>query len=118
MANNSYWEQAQGQYLAHLDETKLVEKIGRCERIVGELKKSPVWKILKEDAEDKRQYLDDNWQDITDEKLLNNMRVKKSAVKWLLTLEENYKQELNQTQVELKRRQNQDISVQKDWDNR
>lgn len=116
MENNAYWEQAQAKFWAGLEEEKLIEKISQCDRIVKDLHKSPVWKILVEDAETKRKFLDDNWQDITDEKILNNMRVKKSAVKYILELKGVYEGELERAKVELKKRSNTENEIIKDYD--
>ena len=114
--SNAYFEQMENKYWDDLDETSLVGKIGECERITTELQKSPIWKILIKDSEEKRRYLDDNWQDVFDEKTLTNMRVKKSAVKYILSLKERYQIELDRARAELKKRANTDTEILKDYD--
>ena len=116
MENNAYYEQALNKYWADFDEEKLISKISRNQRIVDELHKSPIWKIITEDAEEKKKYLDDNWQDIIEPNLLNSMRIKKSAIKYILELKKNYEEELDRAKQELDKRRNTDTQILKDYD--
>lgn len=117
MENNAYWEQLQSKYWSDLNDENLVKKISDAQRVVDELEKSPVWPILTKDAEEKGRYIDDNWQDVTDKNALNNMRVKKSAVKMILTLKESYKQDLDRAKEELRKRSSTKTEIIKDYDN-
>jgi hypothetical protein len=114
--NNSNYYFAQQKFYAALDENQLLIKIQDCQEIISNLEKSRAWKVIVKDCREKAKFIDDNWQDITDETTLNNMRVKKSAIKYILDLSNNYQDDLDFAQRELEKRRNPDKEISMDYD--
>lgn len=98
-------------------EQQLIQRIGECEIVINELDNSGVWKIVQKDLQEQRQMLDDNWQEITEPDKLQKARELKHATVHILNLKENYKEELEAKQKELKVLQSPETVVIKDYDN-
>jgi len=96
-----------------IDET--LNRIAECEMVVNELENSPTWNILLKDIQAQKQSLDDNWQELTGEKL-DKARVLKFATNHILTLKHSYAEELKARKEEVKAYQNPDKVIVKDYD--
>ena len=96
---------------------KLTQRIDECDTVVRELENSKVWQIVQKDMQEERTMLDDNWQEIVDEKKLASARVLKFAVVHILNLKEKYSEELKSLQEELSKHENKDSVILKDYDN-
>lgn len=114
--SNAYFEQQEAKYWSDIDEENIIKKIADCRAIIDNIEKTPAWKILVKDCDEKKHFIDEHWQDISDKKVLYNMRVKKNAVNLILNLKKNYEQDLERAQSELEKRKNTDKAVLKDWD--
>lgn len=96
-----------------IDET--LNRIAECEMVVNELDNSPTWNILLKDITAQKQSLDDNWQELTGEKL-EKARVLKFATNHILTLKHSYAEELKARKEEVKAYQNPEKITIKDYD--
>ena len=92
-----------------------VDRISECESVVNELDNSPTWRILIKDITAQKQQIDDNWQELTGEKL-ERARVLKFATNHILTLKDSYAEELKQRKSELKTYQRPEEAIIKDYD--
>jgi len=63
-----------------------------------------------------KQQIDANWQEIQDEQKLERARVMKYAITHLMNMKKNYEDELLAAQEELRKIQNPDKEIQKDYD--
>jgi hypothetical protein len=100
-----------------MTEHELVGRIEECQRVVDEIDGSAVWQILRKDMEKQRKMLDDNWQDIVDEERLQKAREMKYATLHILGLKRKYIDELTDLQEELRKLQNVDTEIERDYDN-
>lgn len=94
---------------------EVILRIDECQRVLEELENSATWKILIKDIQLQKQQIDDNWQDMTEEKL-EKARILKFAAKHILNLKDSYLEELKQRQEELKVYQNPQENIIKDYD--
>jgi len=114
--NNAYFEQQRAQYFQTLSDDDLVLKISECHQIIGDIKATPAWKALTKDILEKERFIDNNWHLVSDEKILNNMRVKKNALRVVLDLKKEYEAELEYAVQQLETRKNTSTSIPKDYD--
>lgn len=114
--NNAYFEQVKN-FLGGLSEDELLRRISECQTVLDRLAQDKIWQIILKDAKQWVQRLDSVWQDVYDEKQLNNLRVLKTAYKHLVDLPLKYAQDLEFSQKELERRQNTAEQIDKDYDN-
>ncbi|MCP3684118.1 MAG: hypothetical protein GY861_15665 [bacterium] len=114
--NNAYFEQQKHAYFQQLTVQDLENKMAECASIVNDIDGSKLYEIISKDCKEKEQFIDDNWYLITDEVVLNNMRVKKNAIRYILDLKKQYQEELDYSQTELKVRISKDTNIIKDYD--
>ena len=93
-----------------------INRINECQIVLDEIEKSQVWRILLSDLDKQKQQIDDNWQDLSGEKL-EKARIIKFATNHILSLKDMYSEELKQRKGELKLYQNTEESIIKDYDN-
>ena len=80
---------------------QLIEKIAECDLVVREVDNSEAWKIILKDIDAMRQKIDDNWAMQFDAKKLDEMRVTKFAVMYLLNIINAYKSDLDIAKKEM-----------------
>jgi len=80
---------------------ELIVKISECERVVREFENSESWKIVLRDIGQMRQKIDDNWAMVFEDKKLDEMRVTKFAVMYLLNIINSYKSDMELAKKEL-----------------
>ena len=95
----------------------LVKRIDECESVLKHLEECPAWVVITRDLDRYKKAIDDNWQDITDDKKLFEMKIIKLAYMQLLNLKDSYKLDLENAQKELHKMQNPDAVINKDYDN-
>lgn len=118
MADNNFYFETLQQIQGELTDDVIVQRIGECNVVLGELTKTGVWDIVLRDSRDMIKKLDDNWQDFPiDSPQLKEARIIKMASKHIFDLPMKYAQELDMLQAELKKRQNPDKEIEKDADN-
>jgi hypothetical protein len=76
-------------------EVLLRTRLENCHTVVSHLESCPAWEIIVKDLLANKQYIDDNWQDIVDDKKLQRARELKNSYKHLLDIKEKYQEELN-----------------------
>lgn len=114
-ANNSYWESVAAKY-TQADESDIIERIKQCQFVIDKLEKDELWQIILKDIDVWTKNLDNNWQDIQDEKQLNTTRVLKTACVHLQNLKSGYVADWKIASEELERRNNTDV-IERDLDN-
>ena len=97
-------------------EEEIISRIGECERVIGEIDGSGLWKIVIRDTEELRKTIDNTWHEITDDSQLQKARVIKFATLHILSLKERYQEEMKSKQKELRAIQNPDKIIHKDYD--
>jgi hypothetical protein len=80
---------------------QLIEKITECETVVRGVENSEAWKIILKDIDSLRAKIDDNWAMQFDSKKLDEMRVTKFAVMYLLNIINSYKSDLEIAKKEM-----------------
>jgi len=95
---------------------KVVRRIEECQIVVNELEQSPAWKVIIKDLERQRELIDNHWHLVTDDEKLQEFRVTKFAVMQLLNLKKSYEEDLKTAQEELKKLDNPEEEVMKDYD--
>ena len=103
--------------MANEFEEQIIQRITECSLVVDKLNNDPAWKIVLRDLDTLLKQIDFNWQDITDEKVLQRARTMKVAVTHLMNTKLNYENELKAAQEELVKIQNPETIIQKDADN-
>ena len=98
-------------------EEQVIQRISECSLVVDKLNNDSAWKIILRDLDTLLKQIDFNWQDITDEKILQRARTMKVAVTHLMNTKLNYENELKAAQEELVKIQNPESIIQKDADN-
>ena len=98
-------------------EEQIIKRISECSLVVDKLNNDPAWKIILGDLDLLRQQIDGGWQEIQDPLKLERARVMKYAITHLMNTKKNYEDELVASQEELKKIQNPDKEIQKDYDN-
>jgi hypothetical protein len=96
---------------------QLIDKISECELVVREVDRSEAWKIILKDIDQMRQKIDDNWAMQFDSKKLDEMRVTKFAVMYLLNIINAYKSDLDIAKKELHAIDNPNTVLNKYYDN-
>ena len=95
---------------------QLIQKIAECEKVVREFKNSDSWKIVTKDIDAMRQKIDDNWAMQFDAKKLDEMRVTKFAVMYLLNIVGSYESDLEIAKKELHQIENPNTVLNKYYD--
>lgn len=118
MTKNQKNQNLKNQLFSEVDnaENELVRRIEECSTVVNHLAGCQAWAIIKKDLELNRKFVDDNWQDITEETKLKEARVLKLAYNHLINLVDKYKEDLNDFEESLKRLRNQDKEIIRDYD--
>jgi hypothetical protein len=94
------------------NEDEIVKRIKECEMVADKLTTDPVWQVVTKDALKWVKELDSKWQDVSDEKMLREMRVLKIAYKHIFDLPKKYKDDLNMLKETLKKQD----EIEKDYD--
>lgn len=93
-------------------EDEVIKRIKECETVVEKLSTDYVWQVVLKDSMRWVRELDSKWQDVGDEKMLNEMRVLKIAYKHILELPRKYKEDLKMLQETLEKQN----EIKKDYD--
>ena len=96
---------------------QLIEKIAECEEVVRGVENSGAWKIILKDIDSLRAKIDDNWAMQFDAKKLDEMRVTKFAVMYLLNIINSYKSDLEIAKKEMYQIDNPNTVLNKYYDN-
>ena len=97
-------------------EQDLINRMEDCRTIVNDLERSPVWRVVFSDIKSSMQLLDDNWQNIYEEKKLMEARILKMANMHVLSLKNKYAEELASVEADFSKLRNQDKEMTKDYD--
>ena len=95
---------------------QLISRIAECNTVIDGLSKSKAWEIILRDYGRQRTMIDDNWHMIMDDKKLHELRITKFAVIQLVTTVDKYKLDLKTAQTELKKLDNPEKEIAKDYD--
>jgi hypothetical protein len=95
----------------------LNKRIAKCNRMIEGLGNHGPFLEMLEDFKLTRQRIDDNWQLVSDEKKLQEMRITKLAIMSVINIVEDYKHDLSKAQEELVKIENPDAIIHKDYDN-
>ena len=98
------------------EENELVERISECNTVIRDIDNSPAWKVIVKDMIRQKDYLDDNWQNINEEKKVKEARILKLAVVHVLTLKKKYQGDLKSASKRLDIIRNPETVVDKDYD--
>jgi len=98
------------------EENELVERISECNTVIRDIDNSPAWKVIVKDMIRQKSFLDDNWQNVTEEKKIKEARILKLAVVHVLTLKEKYQSDLKSASERLNIIRNPGTVVDKDYD--
>jgi len=98
------------------EENELVERISECNTVIRDIDNSPAWKVIVKDMGIQKTFLDDNWQNINDDKKTKEARILKLAVMHVLTLKTKYEGDLKVAQQRLDIIRNPETVVDKDYD--
>ena len=98
------------------EENELVERIDECNTVIRDIDSSPAWKVIVKDMGIQKTFLDDNWQNINDDKKTREARILKLAVMHVLTLKTKYQNDLKVSQERLAIIRNPESVVDKDYD--
>ena len=98
------------------EENELVERISECNTVIRDIDNSPAWKVIVKDMGIQKTFLDDNWQNINDDKKTKEARILKLAVMHVLTLKTKYKGDLKTSQDRLDIIRNPKTVIEKDYD--
>jgi predicted membrane chloride channel (bestrophin family) len=99
----------------YLPEEELIKRSKECQLVLDKLLTDEVWKIVINDCRTWVKRLDAKWQEVYDEKQLNQLRILKSAYAHIANLPEKYKDEYKYVVEELQRRNNKEV-IEKDYD--
>ena len=92
-----------------------MKKVSECQFVIDKLEQDELWKIIQKDVDEWVKRVDQNWQEVYDEKQLKQMRVIKLSASHLLGLKNAYLAEWKLAQEELTRRKDPTI-IEKDYD--
>jgi hypothetical protein len=106
---NQYFEDANK---PQPNEDDIIKRIKECEMVVDKLYNDPVWNVVLKDALRWVRELDSKWQDVGDEKMLQEMRVLKIAYRHVMDLPKKYKEDLEG----LKQALDKENEIRKDYD--
>jgi len=98
------------------EENELVERIDECNTVIRDIDSSPAWKVIVKDMGIQKSFLDDNWQNINDDKKTREARILKLAVMHVLTLKTKYEGDLKVASERLDIIRNPETVVDKDYD--
>ena len=115
MEGNKYWEEQKRQYYNTISEEDAANRIKQCQLVVEKLEQDELWQIVLKDTTAWMEQIDSRWQDVYDEKQLEQMRVMKLAANQIAKMKEGYIQEWRIAQEELDRRRNPDV-IEKDYE--
>lgn len=97
-------------------EDNLLKRLEECELVIQHLKTCPAWIIIKNDLTMGKQYVDDNWQDITDIVKLQRAREMKLAYKHVIEIQEKYIEDRDNIMKHIKTLTSTDNEIIKDYD--
>jgi len=95
---------------------ELIKRIADCHTVIDGISNNSAWKVVVRDLTKNKELIDNNWHLVNDEKKLTEFRVTKFAVVQLLNTIENYKNDLKAAEVELRKLDNPDKEIVKDYD--
>lgn len=97
-------------------EDSLFKRMEDCQLVIDHLKSCPAWIIIKDDLTMNKQWVDDNWQDITDDIKLQRARELKLAYNHLINIEKKYYEDLENITNQIKLITSTDKEIIKDYD--
>ena len=97
-------------------EGDLLQKIQDCNDVLSHLESCPAWKVITKDLQEQRKLIDDNWHREGDEKKVKEFRITKFAIMHLLEIRDKYEQDLKTAEEELRKYQNKENEITKDYD--
>ena len=97
-------------------EDSLFKRMEDCQLVIEHLKSCPAWIIIKDDLTMNKQWVDDNWQDITDDIKLQRGRELKLAYNHLINIENKYYEDLENITNQIKLITSTDKEIIKDYD--
>ena len=100
------------------EQDKIILRISECEQVVNNLENTPAWQVVHNDMVEGEKQLNDNWQNIWDEKQMLAAKVLKFAYKHVLELKGKYKEELTALKKELSIIENPNKIIRKDYDSK
>jgi len=100
------------------EQDKIILRISECEQVVNNLENTPAWQVVHNDMVEGEKQLNDNWQNIWDEKQMLAAKVLKFAYQHILELKGKYKEELMALKKELSIIENPNKIIRKDYDSK
>jgi hypothetical protein len=94
----------------------LRQKISDADIVVRELNASPSWQIVLRDLSATNKKIDDSWSGVFDDKKLNELRITKLSVMYLINLLQTYESDKRVAEEELYKIMNPMSVVNKDYD--
>lgn len=95
----------------------LLDRVTHCKTIIDGLEGNEAFNLLIGDFKDTAKRLDDNWQWITDEKVLKEAQITKMATLSIINAISNYKHDIEQASQQLDKLEKPDKIVGGDFDN-
>lgn len=97
-------------------EDALFRRMEECQLVIDHLKACPAWVVIKNDLTVNKQWVDDNWQDITDDVKLQRARELKLAYNHLINIENKYWEDLENINNQIKAITSTHKEIIKDYD--
>ncbi len=97
-------------------EDALFKRMEECQLVIDHLKNCPAWVVIKNDLTINKQWVDDNWQDITDDVKLQRARELKLAYNHLINIEGKYHEDLESINNQIKAVTSTHKEIIKDYD--
>ena len=95
----------------------LAARIAECEQVLNHWSSCAALSVITADLERGKQAVDEHWHEISDPVKLQEWRVQKFAYQYLLTLKQQYEDDLKTAKIELEKIQNPKREINKDYDN-
>jgi hypothetical protein len=102
--NNAYFDGQVRNCLATQEDDKLIDRMKEIKGVADAFN-TGAWQVLIKDAGMWKQQMDDRWQDVSDEKILINMRIVKQAFNFIQSIPEKYQREVELLEEELQSRE-------------
>lgn len=109
--NEAYFHGQMRNYLQQQSDEQIVDRLRNIRAIADQLGTSDVWDLVLQDAKRWKQKMDDEWQNVVDDKVLSQMRIVKQAYLFLTQVPERYKREAKMLEDEIKSRKDYENTV-------
>jgi len=97
-------------------EDALFRRMEECQLVIDHLRACPAWVVIKNDLTINKQWVDDNWQEITDDVKLQRARELKLAYNHLINIESKYHEDLENINNQIKSVTSTHKEIIKDYD--